>query len=68
VGSGRKEDEGEGEVVYDPSACYAHSEYELGIMKMFGGFGSAFFEGYHRIVPKTEPVEEYEDRLRLYEL
>ncbi|PKX94573.1 putative fructosamine-3-kinase [Aspergillus novofumigatus IBT 16806] len=32
------------------------------------GFGSAFFEAYHRIVPKTEPVEEYEDRVRLYEL
>jgi fructosamine-3-kinase len=68
VGSGRKEDEEVGEVVYDPSGCYAHSEYELGIMKMFGGFGSAFFEAYHRIVPKTEPVEEYEDRVRLYEL
>ena len=30
------------EVVYDPSACFAHSEYELGIMKMFGGFGESF--------------------------
>ncbi|RDW69120.1 putative fructosamine-3-kinase [Aspergillus mulundensis] len=68
VGSGRKEDEEVGAVVYDSSACYAHSEYELGIMKMFGGFGSAFFSEYHRIVPKTEPVEEYEDRVRLYEL
>ncbi|KAK9591131.1 hypothetical protein V6Z92_004207 [Aspergillus fumigatus] len=68
VSSGRKEDEEVGAVVYDPSACYAHSEYELGIMKMFGGFGPAFFEAYHRIVPKTEPVEEYEDRVRLYEL
>ncbi|KAL4973171.1 Fructosamine kinase-domain-containing protein [Aspergillus desertorum] len=68
VGSGRKEDEEVGDVVYDPSACYAHSEYELGIMKMFGGFGSAFFSEYHKIVPKTEPVEEYEDRIRLYEL
>ncbi|KAL2863537.1 putative fructosamine-3-kinase [Aspergillus lucknowensis] len=68
VGSGRKEDEEVGDVVYDPSACYAHSEYELGIMKMFGGFGSAFFSEYHRIVPKTEPVKEYEDRVRLYEL
>ncbi|KAJ9409599.1 hypothetical protein DTO045G8_2525 [Paecilomyces variotii] len=68
VGSGRKEDEETGDVVYDPSACYAHNEYELGIMKMFGGFGSAFFNEYHRIVPKTEPVEEYEDRVRLYEL
>lgn len=68
--SGRKEDEEEavGDVVYDPSACYAHSEYELGIMKMFGGFGSSFFNEYHRIVPKTEPVDEYEDRVRLYEL
>lgn len=27
------------EVVFDPSSCYAHSEYELGIMQMFGGFG-----------------------------
>ncbi|THC90050.1 hypothetical protein EYZ11_010494 [Aspergillus tanneri] len=68
VASGRKEDEEVGGVVYDPSACYAHSEYDLGIMKMFGGFGSSFFNAYHRLVPKTEPVEEYDDRLRLYEL
>ncbi|KKA20485.1 Fructosamine-3-kinase [Rasamsonia emersonii CBS 393.64] len=70
VGSGRKEDETaeNSAVVYDPSACYAHSEYELGIMHMFGGFGPAFFNEYHRIVPKTEPVEEYEDRVKLYEL
>lgn len=68
VGSGRKGDEEVGDVVYDPSACYAHSEFDIGIMKMFGGFGSAFFNEYHRIVPKTEPAEEYEDRVRLYEL
>ncbi|MCJ1485094.1 1-phosphatidylinositol-3-phosphate 5-kinase [Schaereria dolodes] len=60
--------EGMEEVVFDPSACYAHSEYELGIMSMFGGFSSSFFEEYHRLCPKTEPVAEYEDRLRLYEL
>ncbi|QMW43387.1 hypothetical protein G4B11_006757 [Aspergillus flavus] len=62
VGSGCKGDEEVGDVVYDPSSCYAHSEYELGIMKMFGGFGSTFFTAYHKIVPRTEPVEEYEDR------
>jgi fructosamine-3-kinase len=56
------------EVIYDPSACYAHSEYELGIMRMFGGFGGAFLKEYHEKVPKTEPVGEYEDRVRLYEL
>ena len=56
------------DVVFDPSSCYAHSEYELGIMQMFGGFGGAFMKEYHRIVPKTEPVGEYEDRIKLYEL
>ncbi|KAF2731020.1 Ketosamine-3-kinase [Polyplosphaeria fusca] len=56
------------DVVYDPSACYAHSEFELGIMKMFGGFGGAFLKEYHSICPKTEPVDEYDDRIKLYEL
>lgn len=66
VGSGR--DDRPGDVVYDPSACYGHSEFELGIMRMFGGFGSGFFERYHCVVPRTEPVGEYDDRVRLYEL
>ncbi|EPS27490.1 hypothetical protein PDE_02433 [Penicillium oxalicum 114-2] len=57
-----------GDLVYDASASYAHSEFDLGIMHMFGGFGADFFERYHRVVPKTEPVEEYDDRVRLYEL
>ncbi len=62
-------DDGEAEeVVFDPSACYAHNEYDLGIMKMFGGFDPGFFEEYHKLCPKTEPVGEYEDRLSLYEL
>lgn len=56
------------DVVFDPSAVYAHSEFELGIMKMFGGFGGSFLREYHQLVPKTEPVGEYEDRVQLYEL
>jgi fructosamine-3-kinase len=56
------------DVVFDSSACYAHSEFELGIMKMFGGFGGSFLEEYHDLCPKTEPIDEYEDRVRLYEL
>ncbi|KAJ5477328.1 hypothetical protein N7539_007472 [Penicillium diatomitis] len=67
VGSERGDSE-MGDVVYDSSACYAHSEFDIGIMHMFGGFGPDFFDQYHRIVPKTEPVEEYDDRIRLYEL
>lgn len=56
------------EVVYDPSAVYGHSEYELGIMRMFGGFGSGFWKEYEKLVPKAEPKEEWEDRVALYEL
>lgn len=56
------------DVVFDPSACYAHNEYELGIMGMFGGFGREFYKEYHALCPKTEPVDEYEDRVKLYEL
>jgi protein-ribulosamine 3-kinase len=56
------------DVTYDSSACYAHSEFELGIMKMFGGFGGSFLGEYHELCPKTEPTDEYEDRVKLYEL
>ncbi|KAK4167282.1 Fructosamine/Ketosamine-3-kinase [Cladorrhinum sp. PSN259] len=56
------------EVVYDAACVYGHSEYELGIMRMFGGFGSGFWKEYERLVPKAEPVNEWEDRIRLYEL
>lgn len=56
------------EVVYDPSAVYGHSEYELGIMSMFGGFGRDFWTEYEQRVPKAEPKEEWEDRVALYEL
>lgn len=63
-----EEEEGEEEdIIYDPSSTYAHSEYELGIMRMFGGFDDAFMREYHSLVPKTEPEEEYEDRVALYE-
>ncbi|KAJ8106791.1 hypothetical protein OPT61_g9310 [Boeremia exigua] len=56
------------DVIFDSSACYAHSEFELGIMKMFGGFGGSFLKEYHELCPKTEPADEYEDRVKLYEL
>lgn len=56
------------EVVFDASAVYGHSEYDLGIMKMFGGFGSAFMKEYEKLVPKAQPKEEFDDRVQLYEL
>ncbi len=42
------------DVIYDSSACYAHSEFELGIMRMFGGFGGSFLREYHQMVSKTD--------------
>jgi fructosamine-3-kinase len=56
------------EVVYDPSSAYAHSEFEWGIMRMFGGFTGPFEKEYHGLKPKDEPVGEWEDRVALYEL
>ncbi|KAF2861449.1 Ketosamine-3-kinase [Piedraia hortae CBS 480.64] len=56
------------DLIFDSSAVYAHSEFELGIMKMFGGFGGSFLREYHKLLPKTEPVKEYDDRVSLYEL
>jgi protein-ribulosamine 3-kinase len=56
------------EVTFDAGSCYAHSEYDLGIMRMFGGFSAGFFNEYHRLIPKSEPKNEYDDRLALYEL
>ncbi|CAG9536267.1 unnamed protein product [Cercopithifilaria johnstoni] len=55
----------DGPVVYDPASFYAHSEYELGIMKMFGGFGSAVYSAYHAIIPEAKGIQK---RVQLYEL
>ena len=62
------EEDGVQNYIFDASCRYAHSEYELGLMRMFGGFSAGFFSEYHRLVPKTEPLDEYEDRMPLYQL
>lgn len=56
------------DVIFDPSASYSHSEFEIGIMRLFGGFPAIFWQEYHRYLPKTEPRSEYEDRFMLYGL
>lgn len=55
-------------ITFDPGSYYGDSEAELGIMHMFGGFTSAFFKRYHELVPKIQPVEDYGQRIQLYEL
>jgi protein-ribulosamine 3-kinase len=56
------------DVAFDASCCCAHSEYELGLMRMFGGYSAGFFSEYNRLIPKTSPQNEYEDRMKRYQL
>ncbi|GAA5903461.1 hypothetical protein JCM5296_006260 [Sporobolomyces johnsonii] len=55
-------------ITFDPASYYGHSEADLGITRMFGGYTPDFYRRYHELVPKSEPVDEYEQRLDLYEL
>ncbi len=67
-GKGRIGDGGVEEVVFDPAASWSNSEFEFGIMRMFGGFGGSFEREYWKEKPRDERVEEWEDRVALYEL
>ncbi|XP_049600700.1 ketosamine-3-kinase isoform X1 [Syngnathus scovelli] len=56
---------GKGPVIFDPSSFYGHSEYELGIAGMLGGFDSSFFSAYHAKIPKAPG---FAHRNQLYQL
>ncbi|TDL28027.1 fructosamine kinase PKL/CAK/FruK [Rickenella mellea] len=55
-------------VIFDPSSFYGHNEADLAIARIFGGIPRSFFTTYHQFLPKTEPVDQYELRVDLYEL
>ncbi len=52
-------------IIYDPACYYGHREAELGIMRMFGGFGPRCEDAYHEIWPWEK---DKEDRVPLYRL
>lgn len=52
-------------VIYDPAAFYGHSEYDLAIAHMFGGFSSRFYDAYRK---KIRPQFGSEWRLIAYKL
>ncbi|XP_074168120.1 ketosamine-3-kinase-like [Sminthopsis crassicaudata] len=54
-----------GPIIFDPASFYGHSEFELAIAGMFGGFGSSFYSAYHSKIPKAPGFEK---RLQLYQL
>ncbi|XP_075936260.1 ketosamine-3-kinase [Anarhichas minor] len=55
----------EGPVIFDPASFYGHSEYELGIAGMFGGFNSSFHSAYHEKIPQAPGFAK---RNQLYQL
>ena len=52
-------------VIFDPGSFYGHSEFEFGIISMFGGFSKAFYDSYFAVLPKQRG---FDVRNRLYEL
>lgn len=51
--------------IIDPAAYYAHREAELGMMSLFGGFGTRVWDAYDEAYPLQDGWRE---RLPLYEL
>jgi len=50
-------------VTYDPASFYGHSEFDLAISLMFGGFNREFFNQYHQLMPK---FVDFDLRMDLY--
>ncbi|XP_045841362.1 ketosamine-3-kinase isoform X2 [Meles meles] len=62
---GNVAEDSSGPIIFDPASFYGHSEYELAIAGMFGGFSHSFYSAYHDAVP-TAPG--FEARQQLYQL
>jgi fructosamine-3-kinase len=58
-------DEGGRPCLIDPAAYGGHREVDLGMMRLFGGFGPRVFEAYEEAAPLAEG---HEDRVPLYQL
>uniref|UniRef100_A0A7S2ZPU7 protein-ribulosamine 3-kinase n=2 Tax=Rhodosorus marinus TaxID=101924 RepID=A0A7S2ZPU7_9RHOD len=53
-------------VVYDPACFFGHSEMDLAIMELFGGFTDKFYNAYHSRIPKAEGFEERSKIYKVY--
>lgn len=56
-------------VVFDAAVMYAHNEMELGMWR-YGDhhFGEPYLSQYLSLMPPSEPVEQFDDRNRLYSM
>jgi len=53
-------------VIYDPASYYGHREAEIGMMRMFGGFGPRCEAAYAEVWPLPDGHEERISLYRLY--
>ncbi|KAG5832724.1 hypothetical protein ANANG_G00294200 [Anguilla anguilla] len=56
----------DGPVVFDPCSFYGHSEFELAMPAMFGGFSDSFYAAYHERLPKAPGFEARHLLYRLF--
>ncbi|KAL6721958.1 hypothetical protein ACLMJK_001063 [Lecanora helva] len=56
-----------GPIIYSASALYGHHEYDIRNL-VLGKNGAEFLEAYEKLVPASEPKEDFEDRVALYGL
>ncbi len=52
----------------DPAIYYGHNEIDIAMSKLFGGFGTSFYNAYHEIFPKTSETSARIDIYQLYYL
>lgn len=54
--------------IYDPAVYYGHREMDIGMSRLFGGFGSEFYEAYNQEYPMEKGWPERVDICNLYPL
>ena len=52
-------------VLIDPSTYVGHSEVDLAMSRLFGGFGSSFYAAYHE---QIKPQPRQKDLMEMYQL
>lgn len=55
-------------VLIDPAIYVGHSEVDLAMSRLFGGFPPEFYQGYHEVLPAQPGLEERKSIYQLYYL
>lgn len=55
-------------VIFDPACYFGDREADLAMTELFGGFGSAFYQGYQSVYPLTPGYSERKLLYNLYHL